>query len=48
MDAMTKLYRDVVKATSNKHDAEIRKDKDGSFIVYSIKRQRADKEMVKK
>ncbi|MDD3509648.1 MAG: hypothetical protein PHY27_14775 [Parabacteroides sp.] len=48
MDAKSKLYEDVVKATANKHDAEIRKDKEGRFIVYSVKRQRTDKELTSK
>ena len=31
----------------NGHDAEVRRDKDGNFVVYSVKKQRADKIQVK-
>ena len=34
-------------ATKNGHDAEVRRDKDGNFVVYSVKKQRADKIQVK-
>ena len=37
-------YRQQLK---NGHDAEVRRDKDGNFVVYSVKKQRADKIQVK-
>lgn len=43
MDERIVLYQQIVAATRNGRDAEIRKDKNGRFIVYSVKRQRADK-----
>ena len=35
-----KLYKQVVTATQNGKDAEIRVNKQGEFIVYSVKRSR--------
>ena len=35
------------KMYKNGHDAEVRRDKDGNFVVYSVKKQRADKIQVK-
>lgn len=42
MDEKIKLYEAVVRATENDHDAEIRRNKEGKFVVYSVKRKRTD------
>ena len=43
MDEKLILYKQILYATRNGNDAEVRKDKNGNFIVYSVKKQRADK-----
>ena len=43
MDEKLILYQQILYATRNWNDAEVRKDKNGNFIVYSVKKQRADK-----
>ena len=43
MDEKLILYQQILHATRNGNDAEVRKDKNGNFIVYSVKKQRADK-----
>mgnify|MGYP000964391072 CR=1 FL=1 len=43
-DKTVLLFRQI---TKNGHDAEVRRDKDGNFVVYSVKKQRADKIQVK-
>lgn len=43
MDEKLILYQQILYATRNGNDAEVRKDKNGKFIVYSVKKQRADK-----
>ena len=42
-DKIHLLYQQILCATKNGHDAEVRRDKDGNFVVYSVKKQRADK-----
>ena len=42
-DKTVLLFRQIQAATKNGHDAEVRRDKDGNFVVYSVKKQRADK-----
>lgn len=46
-DKIHLLYQQILCATKNGHDAEVRRDKDGNFVVYSVKKQRADKIQVK-
>ena len=46
-DKTVLLFRQIQAATKNGHDAEVRRDKDGNFVVYSVKKQRADKIQVK-
>ena len=46
-DKIHLLYQQILYATKNGHDAEVRRDKDGNFVVYSVKKQRADKIQVK-
>ena len=46
-DKIHLLYQQILCATKNGHDAEVRRDKDGNFVVYSVKKQRADKIKVK-
>lgn len=46
-DKIHLLYQQILCATKNGHDAEVRSDKDGNFVVYSVKKQRADKIKVK-
>lgn len=41
-DKTVLLFRQIQAATKNGHDAEVRRDKDGNFVVYSVKKQRAD------
>ena len=40
-DKTVLLFRQIQAATKNGHDAEVRRDKDGNFVVYSVKKQRA-------
>ena len=42
-DKTVLLFRQIQAATKNGHDAEVRRDKDGNFVVYSLKKQREDK-----
>lgn len=46
-DKIHLLYQQILCATKNGHDAEVSRDKDGNFVVYSVKKQRADKIQVK-
>ena len=46
-DKTVLLFRQIQAATKNGHDAEVRRDKDGNFVVYYVKKQRADKIQVK-
>ena len=46
-DKTVLLFRQIQAATKNGHDAEVRRDKDGNFVDYSVKKQRADKIQVK-
>ena len=46
-DKTVLLFRQIQAATKNGHDAEVRRDKDGNFVVYCVKKQRADKIQVK-
>lgn len=46
-DKTVLLFRQIQAATKNGHDAEVRRDKDGNFVVYSVKKKRADKIQVK-
>ena len=46
-DKTVLLFRQIQAATKNGHDAEVRRDKDGNFVVNSVKKQRADKIQVK-
>ena len=46
-DKIHLLYQQIKKKKKNGHDAEVRRDKDGNFVVYSVKKQRADKIQVK-
>ena len=46
-DKIHLLYQQILCATKNGHDAEVRRDKDGNLVVYSVKKQRADKIQVK-
>lgn len=46
-DKTVLLFRQIQAATKNGHDAEVRRDKDGNLVVYSVKKQRADKIQVK-
>ena len=46
-DKTVLLFRQIQAATKNGHDAEVRRDKDGNFVVYSVKKQRAYKIQVK-
>lgn len=46
-DKIHLLHQQILYATKNGHDAEVRRDKDGNFVVYSVKKQRADKIQVK-
>ena len=39
-DKIHLLYQQILYATKNGHDAEVRRDKDGNFVVYSVKKQR--------
>ena len=48
MDEKTRLYQEILKATEHGNDAEIRKDRDGNFVVYSVKKMRTDKKAVAK
>ncbi|GMU16526.1 hypothetical protein [Waltera acetigignens] len=41
-DKIHLLYQQILCATKNGHDAEVRRDKDGNFVVYSVKKQRAE------
>ena len=43
MDEKLILYKQIEAATQNGHDAEVRRDRNGKFIVYSVKKKRADK-----
>ena len=36
-DKIHLLYQQILCATKNGHDAEVRRDKDGNFVVYSVK-----------
>lgn len=36
-DKTVLLFRQIQAATKNGHDAEVRRDKDGNFVVYSVK-----------
>ena len=38
-DKIHLLYQQILCATKNGHDAEVRRDKDGNFVVYSVKNQ---------
>jgi hypothetical protein len=38
-DKTVLLFRQIQAATKNGHDAEVRRDKDGNFVVYSVKKQ---------
>lgn len=38
-DKIHLLYQQILCATKNGHDAEVRRDKDGNFVVYSVKKQ---------
>ena len=46
-DKTVLLFRQIQAATKNGHDAEVRRDKDGNCVVYSVKKQRAGKIQVK-
>lgn len=37
-DKIHLLYQQILCATKNGHDAEVRRDKDGNFVVYSVKK----------
>lgn len=37
-DKTVLLFRQIQAATKNGHDAEVRRDKDGNFVVYSVKK----------
>lgn len=34
------LYVQIDRATQNGHDAEVRRDKEGKFVVFSVKKQK--------
>lgn len=36
-DKIHLLYQQILCATKNGHDAEVRRDKDGNLVVYSVK-----------
>lgn len=40
------LYILIEKATQNGNNAEVKRDKDGDFVVYSVKKQK-QKQLVK-
>lgn len=40
MNKEKELYVQIDKATQNGHDAEVRRDKEGRFIVFSVKKQK--------
>jgi len=43
-----RLYNLILQATKDGKDAEVRVDKKGDFVVFSVKRSRAEKRMVTK
>ena len=40
MNKEKELYIQIIEATKNGNDAEIRKDKNGRFIVYSVQKKK--------
>lgn len=43
MDEKSLLYSQIIKAIRNGNDAEVRRDKNGNLVEYTVKRQRTDK-----
>jgi len=43
-----RLYNLILQATKDGKDAEVRKDKQGEFVVFSVKRSRTEKKVVTK
>lgn len=48
MDEKEKLYQSIVMATKNGNNAEVKKDKDGQFVVFTVKKQRTDRIRINK
>lgn len=40
MSKEKELYLQIEKATQNGNDAEVRRDREGRFVVYSVKKQK--------
>lgn len=43
MDEKEKLYQSIVLATRDGNNAEVKRDKEGRFVVYTVKKQRTEK-----